>query len=297
MRGISSDFTHKETHRIPFFPGNRLLADSRLLGWQSLYASVTAEQSWQAALPPLAHDCLVYCLHGRATIERRIDDQAGSLGTAVLHPRQLSLIPAGKKSEWSVTGRPEILLIYFNRTVKKQVAESLGIHSDASLACSPFLARHDAMLEQVCLAILRQLRGRPSHAAQIYTDQLAKTALMHVLTEYPETNEARSLPPQLNAVVAYIGARLGDSLKLNHLAKIAGCSEQHLARLFRRTFDQTPPQYITDLRIARARTMLAESSSSVQSLAQQLGFSSQSHFTSTFRHRVGVTPTQFRNQS
>lgn len=299
MREKSHSITRKDTHRIPFFPGNQLLVDSRHQGWRNLYASVAAEQPWRATLPPLAHDCLVYCLHGQATIERRVDDLAEQPERQVLAPRQISLIPAGKCSEWSVTGQPEILLVYVNQQLKLRVAERLGFQSGALPHCAPLLACNDALLEQVCLSVLRQLRNRPSTENQVFSDQLAETALMHILMEYPSGQLAKSatdsqLPPTLARVISYIGVCLADTLLLSHLAHVAGCSEQHLTRQFRRWFGQTPHQYITQRRIEESKIRLVASDDRVQTVSEGLGFSSQSHFTATFQQWVGVTPTEYR---
>ena len=67
---------------------------------------------------------------------------------------------------------------------------------------------------------------------------------------------------------------------------------------FRRTFTQhtgsSPHQYLLELRLARARNLLSETSLAVKEAARQTGFQDEHYFSRMFRERIGMTPTQWR---
>lgn len=70
---------------------------------------------------------------------------------------------------------------------------------------------------------------------------------------------------------------------------------------FRRTFAQQtgmgPHQYLLQLRIARARSLLAESNWPVKEVAAQAGFESEYYFCRVFKKKTGLTPGTWRDQS
>ena len=63
-----------------------------------------------------------------------------------------------------------------------------------------------------------------------------------------------------------------------------------------RTFSVSPHQYLIQLRVNSARSLLSAGSGehSLAELASAVGFADQSHLTRHFKRIVGVTPRQFR---
>lgn len=80
------------------------------------------------------------------------------------------------------------------------------------------------------------------------------------------------------------------------LASCVGMGVDRFARVFAATFHTTPRQYILDRRVAHAKTLLLTTSLTVTEIGAAVGFSSQSHFTTTFCKRVGVAPIEYRRQ-
>lgn len=78
------------------------------------------------------------------------------------------------------------------------------------------------------------------------------------------------------------------------LAGRVGCTEFHLARLFRRHAGVTLHGYLNQLRLRCALERLAGGSENLTAVALELGFSSHSHFTSVFHRSFGTTPSAFR---
>ena len=70
-------------------------------------------------------------------------------------------------------------------------------------------------------------------------------------------------------------------------------SKYHFCHLFKRSTGLSPHQYVKRVRVQRARQLLAEHRLSLVEIANELGFSDQSHFTRTFHTVVGVTPSQY----
>ena len=94
-----------------------------------------------------------------------------------------------------------------------------------------------------------------------------------------------------------IDRRYGEPLDLDALARTAHVSPRHFSRSFRRTFGETPYQYLLTRRIERAGHLLRTTEMRVAEVCLAVGFSSVGSFTTTFRRRVGSSPTSYRREN
>lgn len=99
---------------------------------------------------------------------------------------------------------------------------------------------------------------------------------------------------RLNRVLEYIHANLGRELHLEELARTAGLSPFHFAKLFRQSTGSSPYQYVLQQRLEQARELLRNPEISLSEISLRTGFADQSHFTNVFRRFAGITPARFR---
>ena len=91
----------------------------------------------------------------------------------------------------------------------------------------------------------------------------------------------------------YLEAHLSDAIRLTEVARVVGASPAYLTDLFRRVEGVPVHRYLTQLRLSRALVDLHHAAD-LSAFALSLGFSSHSHFTSSFRRAFGCTPSRFR---
>lgn len=94
----------------------------------------------------------------------------------------------------------------------------------------------------------------------------------------------------------YLEDNYAENVSLDRLAQIANLSSFHLNRVFCKEIGLPPHAYQTQVRIARAKTLLARGWS-IGQVALETGFASQSHFGSHFKRLIGVTPGQYVKDS
>jgi AraC-like DNA-binding protein len=94
----------------------------------------------------------------------------------------------------------------------------------------------------------------------------------------------------------YINANFDKELNLDVLSHIRLTSKFHLLRLFKKYYGQTPKQYIIDKRIEQAKKLLAEGKA-VSETCFDIGFDSPCSFTTLFKSRVRLTPTEFQKRA
>ena len=91
-----------------------------------------------------------------------------------------------------------------------------------------------------------------------------------------------------------IHAHFSDSLTLAQVARAAGVHPVYLGQIFRQEFGETLGEYLNRIRVRAAAEILAKSDLPLSTVALDLGFYDQSHFTRVFRQFTGTTPGMFR---
>lgn len=83
-------------------------------------------------------------------------------------------------------------------------------------------------------------------------------------------------------------------LDLGQISSEACLSPYHFLRLFRKAFNKTPHQYLTERRIEKAKELLSSSGLTVTDVCFEVGFESLGSFSSLFHKRVGHPPIAYR---
>lgn len=106
----------------------------------------------------------------------------------------------------------------------------------------------------------------------------------------PANGDLGSAPVEI--VKNYIHDHYLTDVSIQQLAQQVKMTEYNLVRKFKKAYHLPPRQYLLNLRIEKAKKLLAQRYSSTQ-VAYQTGFYDQSHFIRHFKRFIGVTPKQF----
>jgi AraC-like DNA-binding protein len=103
------------------------------------------------------------------------------------------------------------------------------------------------------------------------------------------------LPRVANRARDYLHAHLADDIGLDTLAAITGTDRFRLSRAFKAAFGMAPHAYLIQLRLSRARHLLAQGNTPAQ-VAAALGFADQSHLGRWFMRGYRMTPALYRKR-
>ncbi|MFN3690506.1 MAG: helix-turn-helix domain-containing protein, partial [Fimbriimonadales bacterium] len=108
--------------------------------------------------------------------------------------------------------------------------------------------------------------------------------------------EAVAMPDdtRLRTALEYLQSHLSDPDALQKVSEQLCVSPRQCQRLFRVAMGCSPSEYLTELRLRRAATLLVSTNLSVSEIALEVGYLSLSHFSRVFRERFGKTPRAFR---
>ncbi len=101
-------------------------------------------------------------------------------------------------------------------------------------------------------------------------------------------------PPSLKKVFSFIETHYCNPISLQEVAKAVNLSPAYLTDLVRRETGRTVNRWIVEHRIARARTLLLETNSSINEIAETVGYLDSGHFIRLFRRINGTTPQAWR---
>ena len=111
-----------------------------------------------------------------------------------------------------------------------------------------------------------------------------------------KNNHSNPLLQELIKSIEIIHNRFAENLPISELAKTSHMSEATYTRLFKKNLNVTPSQYIMNLKLEQAATLLATTRLSIAAIAQSCGFFDSSHFIDKFKRKHQLTPKDYRKQ-
>lgn len=128
-------------------------------------------------------------------------------------------------------------------------------------------------------------RGEAKHYVHKYLFEVLETL---------KTQNASKEPLLEEKIVRYIEKHLGEGITLEDAASEIGFSTYYFGKVFKKTFNMTFTEYLTNARIMKAKQYLKDDSITVKDVTYQVGYMDPNYFTRVFKKYVGLTPTEYR---
>ena len=100
----------------------------------------------------------------------------------------------------------------------------------------------------------------------------------------------------IKKVLEHIEHHTDKKLDLNELAHVAGLSPNYFHAVFTKALGATPNTYVTELKICRAKELLAGTDLTVSEISERCGFENIPYFSYLFGKKTGVAPSEFRRK-
>lgn len=169
---------------------------------------------------------------------------------------------------------------------------------------APRVGYPDTLLHRLVERLAGQAH-RDGAAATLFRQSLVQTMQLHICEHYPAQSRparaddvARHLDLRAQQIVVdYLHSELDSRIDLEELAALVDMTANVFLSAFSAAFGTTPHQYLIEQRMERAKALLLGSRASITNISASVGFSNPSHFATTFKQRVGVTPTAYRRHT
>jgi AraC-like DNA-binding protein len=117
------------------------------------------------------------------------------------------------------------------------------------------------------------------------------------LLEESYAQPASEDPSRFESLKKLLRENLQKSMRVSEMAEMAGLSRSHFARLFREREGVSPREYVQDLRLKKAVTLLYSRRLSVKEIAYSCGISDVNYFCRLFRKHTGMSPGEYRRSA
>ena len=259
----------------------RYFRPSGLPGIEALHASFVSH-----AYRPHSHSTWTVAVveRGAARFELDATRQHAERGELfVLEPEAVHTGMAAVPEGWAYK------VLYLDPRVLDAYAQDDG----AVARASRWVVFRDPALRRRLLATHAALAGE---RAGLELDELVAAVLdglrSHLRPDPPARTRGRAEHSAVRRARAHLRERFDRAVPLAELAEVAGLSRFELVRRFHAQTGLTPHAFQTDLRIARARALLAAGDPPA-AVAADCGFADQPHLTRVFKRSVGVTPGRY----
>jgi AraC family transcriptional regulator len=229
----------------------------------------------------------------------------------ILNPEQSVCVTVGEHAE------TQGIIIYFAEGFAEEVYRSMTAQTDllldapqmAKAARLEFVQRlypQDNILSPALSVLWNSLDIYGAEQAW-YEEQLHRIMQQLLHVHWNVCQEIASLPAlrattreeiyrRIYRARDYIAASIDQPLTLNEMARVACLSPNHFMRMFKQVFRLTPHQYLTNLRLERAKWLLHQPELPITEICFLVGFDSLGYFSWLFHRRVGISPQAYRQQ-
>ena len=147
----------------------------------------------------------------------------------------------------------------------------------------------------LCLHLIRRDHG-PAIANQVARRLVIPPHREGGQAQFLEQPVARTESGSLSVLMDKAMRRLAEPLPISELARMATTSERTLMRRFRSATGMSPADWLTRMRVDRARQLLETTALSIDRIATQTGFGTATTLRHHFRRKLGVSPNDYRRR-
>lgn len=291
-------FGVEETHGVLAQKPNKTAATSDSYLWNSLYASSQSEFPFEAFFSAVDDQLLVLHRSGPVAVDRLNGDRAQ---TRVVPAGGIHLVPGGMSFGFRLFEQLDTLHVYVRRAVIEEVAAEMIVGDPTNIDIVGEFVDSDVQMNNLLQAVMFALEDG-DYATSLYVDCIARAVASRLVRNYSNARLRQASPacsgsiggPIVNEAVAYMRENLDRSIGLGDIAAVINRSPSHFARQFRNEMGTPPYQYLVNLRLDKAQSLLRETRMPVAEVAFECGFTHQEHLTRLFRRRFQTTPAAYR---
>jgi AraC family transcriptional regulator len=278
---------------VPLLPGSPLMDSSH-----SPWTGLILEKHNLGAIEIPVHEHSTFCLHLQTSGPTEMDwHSAGRNGHIYSGSGDLILLTPGTRDSLLWYGPSQRIVASVAPSLLEQAAEQLSLSR-----LYDFENNWSFRDEQLRLLLTEMEREMSSGwlMGPLYGDLLSMSLSIAMVKKYnrfaaiPAPHKGGLSRANLRNVLAFIESHLERDIRLEQLATLTGLSVFHFARAFRESLGQSPHQYIVEMKVHRAKTLLAQPEWTIQQIASAVGFASASRFASAFRATTGASPSLWR---
>lgn len=101
---------------------------------------------------------------------------------------------------------------------------------------------------------------------------------------------------QKDVIKDYIDRNYKKDISAKDVAGILGYSDVYFSKVFKQLFDDNFINYLTKIRIDRAKVLLKDVSFNIKEVGKSVGYADSNYFTKVFKRSIGMSPSEYRSK-
>ena len=193
----------------------------------------------------------------------------------------------GETDPWSY------LWVGFGGTEAQRFVRDLGLNN-RQLTCE---CEYGEELKEIVFEMLHHTR---STAENLYYLQGKLYQFFSVLARGIEIQQYSNDTKEsihVQEAIAYIKNYYSQKITVEDIANYLALNRSYLYTIFMNSLGISPKDFLTEFRISRGKEQLALTNLSVEEIAVSCGYRNSLAFGKVFKQKVGITPTQYRNDN
>lgn len=246
-----------------------------------------------------------YCVEGETTVLYKLSDGGW-------HQRQLvkddfMVVMANEVSAWDIIRvngcSSPVMFLSIDQALIDMVISEAASTALKLVELKRMVNQRDPVVIHIFKRLLVEIKKQGS-LNRFVVDSLKKKLITHLLrihvtSSYEVTSNSSSTLSkyQLNVVNSYMESYYGDQIKLKDLAGQLNLSEFYFARLYKKTTQISPYQYLLSCRLRIAQELLVTTRLTIQQISYQVGYKNAGAFSKAFIKFFHVSPRTYRKNS
>jgi AraC family transcriptional regulator len=204
----------------------------------------------------------------------------------------LSLIPAGWHTTVWTEDQADFAQVELCPDLVNRVA---GGGAETELPC--LFSFDDPVCRELLLSMVAEAQTH-GQAARLYVESASVVLAQRLASLRGRPAAPGPRPGLAPAILRRAQEFLHDEMNRNpgisELSRKVGMNVDHFSRMFKKSTGLAPHQYLGNIRLERAKRLLAGGQASIIDIALEVGYANPSQFSTFFRKRTGLSPTEFR---
>ncbi len=187
-------------------------------------------------------------------------------------------------------------ILYHRRIIEPATLHLFRYRSNTALFKGDHVIFSDISRIQSTIAMLGKLESIPLNGEFEYSKHL----FLDIVNQYAFennffVNKIKNGDPLIEKAIATIKSRVNSKLILTEISEETGLSYVQFLRRFQAYTGLSPSDYITTLRLQKAKNLLIDTDLLIKDIAALCGFENEYYFSNFFKKNVNMSPSAFRN--
>ncbi|WP_197936503.1 helix-turn-helix domain-containing protein [Paenibacillus sp. GSMTC-2017] len=183
----------------------------------------------------------------------------------------------------------KLTLVQYNVSDLKNelmVATSLSLLNSGGIVHQSASALTDTLLSH-----LRQAMSVKGELGSMRKQLTLYELLLHLHAH--QRTPGRNVNDSVQATISYMEQRLSKPLQISELPQLAGMTQSSYCRAFKKMTGLTPGNYLTQLRMLKAKELMSDKHAALRDIAVTVGYQDELYFSRVFKKTEGISPSVF----